>query len=124
MHLRSFPLPPPALRSPSAPSDLAKLSTEPVACPDDVQGREFYQGASTRWEALCGVMGFAELHLATGDADCATAFNQIWWSICEHERHNHGGVLSNEAAVGSPYATGSVETCCTVTWGAMCVEML
>ena len=87
-------------------------------------GREFYQGGSTRWEALCGIMGFAELYHATGDASCGAAYSQIWWSICKHERHNHGGIFSNEAASGSPYSTGSVETCCTVTWGAMCVEML
>ena len=43
-------------------------------------------------------MGFAELAHVTGDGNCRAAYQQIWWSLCEYERHNHGGVLSNEAA--------------------------
>ena len=65
-------------------------------------GKQFYQGSQTRWEALCGILGFAELAHATGDGNCRAAYQQIWWSLCEYERHNHGGVLSNEAAAGSP----------------------
>ena len=105
---------------------LAELQMPPAGdyLRNALAGKQFYQGSQTRWEALCGIMGFAELAHATGDGNCRAAFQQIWWSLCEYERHNHGGVLSNEAAAGSPYATGSVETCCTVTWGAMCVEML
>ena len=87
-------------------------------------GRPYFKGSQTRWEALCGIMGFAELAHNTGDARCLQAYQQIWWSLCETERHNHGGIMSSEAASGSPYANGSVETCATVTWGAMCVEML
>lgn len=105
---------------------LAELQMPPAGdyLRNALNGRQFYQGSQTRWEALCGIMGFAELTHATSDGNCRAAYQQIWWSLCEYERHNHGGVLSNEAAAGSPYATGSVETCCTVTWGAMCVEML
>ena len=75
-------------------------------------------------EALCGIIGFAELYHATGEADLSTAYQQIWWSLCQYERHNQGGMMSGEQARGDPYNTLSEETCCTVTWGAMCVEML
>eukprot|EP01052_Picozoa_sp_SAG31_P028346 SAG31_NODE_2728_length_5180_cov_2.415469_3_plen_123_part_00 len=64
-----------------------------------MQGKEYFEGKSTRWEALCGILGFAELYHATGDDSCSEAFQQIWWSICQYERHNHGGIMSNEAAV-------------------------
>jgi hypothetical protein len=70
------------------------------------------------------IMGLAQMFWVTGNSDYSTAYQQIWWSLCECERHNHGGIMSGEQATGSPYNTGSVETCCTVTWAAMCVEML
>jgi DUF1680 family protein len=86
--------------------------------------QEFYKGSQPRWEALCGIIGFAELFHATGNPDLAASYQQIWWSLCEYERHNQGGMMSGEAARGDPYSLLSEETCCTVTWGAMCVEML
>lgn len=87
-------------------------------------GQPFYKGSQPRWEALCGIIGFAELYHATGETDFSTAYQQIWWSLCEYERHNQGGMMSGEQARGDPYNKQSEETCCTVTWGAMCVEML
>jgi len=83
---------------------LAELQMPPAGdyLRNALAGKQFYQGSQTRWEALCGVMGFAELAHATGDGNCRAAYQQIWWSLCEYERHNHGGVLSNEAAAGSP----------------------
>ena len=41
-----------------------------------------------------------------------TAYQQIWWSLCQYERHPHGGIMSSEQASGSPYNSGSIETCC------------
>ncbi len=89
-----------------------------------LKGQAFYTGSQPRWEALCGICGFAVLYHATGQKDLSTAYQQIWWSLCKYERHNQGGMMSGEQARGDPYNTESEETCCTVTWGAMCVEML
>ena len=89
-----------------------------------LKGQAFYKGSQPRWEALCGICGFAELYHATGEKDLLSAFQQIWWSLCEYERHNQGGMMSGEQARGDPYNPESEETCCTVTWGALCVEML
>ena len=33
---------------------------------------------------------------ATGNADYSKAYQQIWWSLCRYERHNHGGLMSGE----------------------------
>ena len=77
-----------------------------------------------RWENLHIIMGLVEMFWITGNEDYRQAFEHIWWSIVEHDRHNTGGYSTNEAAVGNPYAIGAIETCCVIAWNAMTVEML
>jgi DUF1680 family protein len=89
-----------------------------------LSGKEFYELPMTRWESLYPVMGLAELHALTGDEEARGAFERIWWSIVRTDRHNNGGFSSWERATGNPYDTGPIETCCTIAWVAMSVEML
>lgn len=89
-------------------------------------GEEFYQlpNAGPRWESLHSIMGLAELYWQTGKDDYREAFERHYWSIAKTDRHNNGGFTSGEQAQGDPYHRGAIETCCTVAWTAMGVEML
>ena len=65
-------------------------------------GKEYYQGSQPRWEGLLSVMGIAQMAWNTGQPEYFKAYAQIWWSLCQYERHNHGGIMSAEQANGSP----------------------
>ena len=87
-------------------------------------GKEFYQSSKPRWESLHALQGLAELYRITGDEPCRQAFESLWWSIVKLDRHNNGGFSSGEQAQGNPYHPGAIETCCTVAWLAMSMDML
>jgi DUF1680 family protein len=86
--------------------------------------QEFFQLPKPRWESLHPIMGLVELYWLTGNEDCRRAFEKIWWSIVKLDRHNNGGFSSGEQAQGNPYHPGAIETCCTIAWIALSVEML
>ena len=87
-------------------------------------GKEFYQCRKPRWESLHAIQGIAQLYWLTGSKSYRTAFERLWWSIVKLDRHNNGGFSAGEQAQGNPYHPGAIETCCTVAWIAMSVDML
>src|SRR4030095_13866364 len=87
-------------------------------------GTEFHATPKPRWESLHSIMGLAELYRITGAEEYRRAFEHIWWSIVKLDRHNNGGFSSGEQAVGNPYHPGAIETCCTIAWVAMSIDML
>ena len=61
-------------------------------------GQPFFETPKPHWESLHPIMALAELHWINGEARYAKAFEQIWWSIVELDRHNNGGFSSGEKA--------------------------
>lgn len=89
-----------------------------------LSGQEFFELPTTRWEGLHQMQAMVELFYVTGDDRYATAFEHFWWSIVKTDRHNNGGFSTSERAVGSPYAPGAIESCCTLAWIAFSVDVL
>lgn len=89
-----------------------------------LQGVPFYQMKRRRWECLHAIQTIAALYRITGEDKYRTAFVNIWRSIRDNDRHNTGGFSSGEAACGNPYDTRAIETCCTIAWMALCIDML
>lgn len=89
-----------------------------------VAGRSPHELPITRWEVLHSILAFSDLYTVTGDPRYRTALENAWWGIVRSDRHNNGGFSTRERAVGNPYAQGPIETCCTIAWLALGVEML
>jgi DUF1680 family protein len=87
-------------------------------------GTPFFKTPKPRWEGLHAIQAIAELHLLTGEEKYRRAFEHIWWSILEGDRHTTGGFSSGEQATGNPYDPRPIETCCTVAWMALTLDYL
>lgn len=87
-------------------------------------GVPFYQSPKPRWESLHDIQAILTLYEITGQSDYRRAFEHIWRSIRDGDRHNTGGFSSGEQATGNPYDPRAIETCCTVAWMALSVDML
>lgn len=87
-------------------------------------GREMFEFPGNRWESLHDFQGMGDMYLLTGEQPYKRAFMHIWDSILKGDRHNTGGFTSGERTTGNPYDPRPIETCCTVAWIDMSIDML
>ncbi len=87
-------------------------------------GVDFFATPSPRWESLHDLQGLVELWRITGETKYRDAFVHHWRSIARWDRHNTGGFSSGEQATGDAYSPSAIETCCTIAWMAISVDML
>lgn len=87
-------------------------------------GKEMYEFPGNRWESLHDFQGMCDMYLLTGEQKFYDAFTHIWYSILKGDRHNTGGFTSGERTTGNPYDRGAIETCCTIAWLDMSIDML
>lgn len=89
-----------------------------------LDGSEFFASPRPRWESLHDLQGLVELWRITGETKYRQSFIHHWRSIGRWDRHNTGGFSSGEQATGNPYSPAPIETCCTIAWMALSVDML
>jgi len=81
-------------------------------------------GMGLRWESLHIVQSFVDMFRITGEKKYRDAAVNLWESIRDFDRHPSGAFSTSEGAIGTIYAKGAIETCCTVAWMALSVDIL
>jgi hypothetical protein len=81
-------------------------------------------GGGTRWESLHIVQGLVELYRITGEERYRRAVVNLWKSLRDFDRHPSGAFSTRESAHGTVYEKGSIETCCSVAWEALTLDVL
>jgi len=89
-----------------------------------LKGIPVVQFPEHRWESAHDWQGILEMYFITGDERYRTAFSHIWRNSLKGDRHNTGGWTSGEGIQDNPFHQGAIETCCTVAWIAMTIDML
>ncbi|MFC1694231.1 beta-L-arabinofuranosidase domain-containing protein [Candidatus Latescibacterota bacterium] len=89
-----------------------------------LDGKPVVEFPAHRWESVHDWQGIMEMYFLTGDKKYSRVFSHIWWDALRGDRHNTGGWTASEAMQNNPYHQGGIETCCTVAWIAMSVDML
>lgn len=89
-----------------------------------LQGVDFFQTPRPRWESLHNLQGLVELYRIGGEEPYQAAFLHHWRSLRRWDRRNTGGFSSEERASGNAFAPTAIETCATVAWMAVSVDML
>ena len=88
------------------------------------KGVPFYKTPLPRWESLHDLQALAELWRITGKAHYREAFASHWRTIREFDVRNSGAFSGGEQATGNAFAPSTIETCCTIAWMALSVDML
>lgn len=89
-----------------------------------LNGYPFYQCPKPRWESMHSIMGIAEMYRSTGEARYLEAVCSIVYSILETDVHNTGAFSTDEQAIGNPFQSGKIETCCVIAYNALVIELL
>ncbi len=88
-----------------------------------LEGYEYYQCPKPRWESMHVIIGYLEMYRNTGSKHYLDATKQIFYSILKTDVHNTGAFSTDEAAIGTPYKEGYIETCCVIAFNALAVEL-
>ncbi|MGW4687952.1 beta-L-arabinofuranosidase domain-containing protein [Streptomyces sp. NPDC004244] len=81
-------------------------------------------GTAARWERLHSLQAVGELFRITGEERYRRAFINAWQGIRAFDRHSTGGFSAIERATGNPFDPRPIETCATVAWMTLTVDML
>ncbi|MBV7701064.1 beta-L-arabinofuranosidase domain-containing protein, partial [Streptomyces sp. TRM70350] len=81
-------------------------------------------GPAARWERLHSLQAVGELFRITGEERYRRALINAWQGIRAFDRHSTGGFSAIERATGNPFDPRPIETCATVAWMALTVDML
>ncbi len=84
----------------------------------------FYKTPLPRWESLHDLQTLAELWRITGEPRYREALASHWRTIRQFDVRNSGAFSGGEQATGNAFAPTPIETCCTVAWMALSVDML
>ena len=87
-------------------------------------GRPVVEFPAHRWESAPNWQAMAERYFLTGEAAYRDAFLHIWKDLLLGDRHNTGGWTTFEQVRGDPYLQGPIESCCTMAWIALSIDML